>query len=236
MEKKKKFLISLICIALAIVFAATGVLIWYFCAKNKQAKIDRERKLAYEQFYQEKLDLFAEQNKTATNVDVVFLGDSLTDGYDVEAYFPMYNVLNRGIGGENTFGLEKRLQISVFDVKPKVATMLIGANNFDTMLDNYEDILIKFKEQIPQTKIVLLSLTAMGGAWGKNNNKAILNNQKIKSLAQKYNFVFVDLFTPLCNVETGEIFENYTVDGGHLTSEGYSVVTAQILPVLQELI
>ena len=87
-------------------------------------------------------------------VDVAFLGDSLTDMYDVKTYYPQYLVSNRGIGGDTTFDLENRLQASVYDLKPKVAVMLIGANNFDTMFDNYERILMGLDEHLPNPKII----------------------------------------------------------------------------------
>lgn len=170
-------------------------------------------------------------------IDVAFLGDSLTDGYDVEKYYPNYKVSNRGIGGDTTFDLENRLKVSAYDLKPKVIVMLIGANNFDTMFNNYENILIGLKENLPNTKIVLLSLTSMGGNhWGKNNQKASFNNVKIKFLAEKYNFSFVDLFTPLFDFSIGEINPEYTTDGGHLTDEGYKVLTATITPTLEQLL
>ena len=35
------------------------------------------------------------------------------------------------------------------------------------------------------------------------------------------------------DVETGEIFDEYTTDGGHLTSLGYEVLTEQITPAVQ---
>ncbi len=38
------------------------------------------------------------------------------------------------------------------------------------------------------------------------------------------------------NLKTGEIYPQYTTDGGHLTDEGYKVLTAQITPVLQALL
>ena len=70
-------------------------------------------------------------------IDVAFLGDSLTDGYDLEKYYPEFKTANRGIAGETTGGLESRLQVSVYDLKPKVCVMLIGANNMDTMFKLY---------------------------------------------------------------------------------------------------
>lgn len=183
-----------------------------------------------------KMSIYEEENNKYDDyeVDVAFLGDSLTDGYNIEAYYPEYLVSNRGISGETTVGLESRLQISLYDLKPKVAVMLIGANNMDTMFDNYEEILKGFKENLPNTKIILLSLTSMSGEWGKKNQLAAYNNVKIKMFAEKYSFEYVDLFSALLNLENGEIFSEYTTDGGHLTSIGYEVITKEITPAIEK--
>ena len=176
-----------------------------------------------------KMAIFESENAQYADyeVDVAFLGDSLTDGYDVAAYYPQYTVSNRGIGGDTTLDLEGRLKASVYDLKPKVAVMLIGANNFDTMMDNYENILRGFVENLPNTRIILLSLTSMGGEhWG-------YNNVKIKLLAEKYSFEYVDLYSPLLNLEDGEIYDEYTTDGGHLTAQGYEVLTREITPAIE---
>ena len=112
--------------------------------------------------------------------------------------------------------------------------MLIGANNFETMFDNYERILMGLDQHLPNTKIILLSLTSMGGKWwGEKNHIAAYNNVKIKKLAEKYEYAFVDLYSPLMNLETGEIYPEYTVDGGHLTAQGYEVLTAEITPEIE---
>ena len=132
--------------------------------------------------------------------------------------------------------MENRLDVSVYDANPKVTTLLIGANNFDTMLDNYENILIDFKEKAPDMKVVLLSLTSMTLEWGRNNEKARANNIKIKEYSEKYNYPYVDLYNHLLDPETNELKVEYTIDGGHLTEKGYEVVTAQITPVLETLI
>ena len=189
------------------------------------------------EYYNGKIELYKTENEGLTEpVDIVFLGDSLTDGYDVSHFYPEYKVLNRGIAGDTTVGLEKRLKISLYDVKPKVAVMLIGANNMDSMLENYEEILIGFKENVPNTKIILLSLTSMSGEWGRKNQLAAYNNVQIKMLANKYGYEYVDLYSALLNLETGEIYDEYTTDGGHLTEKGYEVLTKQITPVVDKIL
>ena len=236
MIQKRKTVITAIALSVLLVI---GISLTYLFAVALPQKREKEQLLkAMQEYYDAKIATYIDENEKYDDyeVDVAFLGDSLTDGYDLEKYYPQYLVLNRGIGGETTFGLEKRLKVSVYDLKPKVAVMLIGANNFDTMFDNYENILKGFKENLPNTKIVLLSLTSMGQEWGKNNQKVAYNNVKIKLLSEKYGYEFVDLYSPLLNLETGEIYTEYTTDGGHLTSAGYEVLTNTITPTLEQLL
>ena len=233
---KKKLLILIICIALAL--AVAGISIWLFTFYLPQAKRTEELRQAMADYYDSKVAQFAEENERIApdSIDVVFLGDSLTDGYDVAAAYPQYTVLNRGIGGDTTDGLLERMHVSAYAVRPKVVVMLIGANNMHAMLDNYEDLLKGLQSNLPDTKVVLLSLTSMSGNWAHNNREAAYNNTFIKRWAQQYGYSFVDLYTPLFDETTGELRAEYTVDGGHLTSAGYQVVTDAITPVLTELL
>ena len=105
----------------------------------------------------------------------------------------------------------------------------------DKMFSNYENLLIGFKENLPNTKVILLSLTAMGGEhWGQKNQLAAYNNVKIKKYAEKYGYYFVDLYTPLFDESTGEVYEGYTIDGGHFTQVGYDVITSIVKPVVAD--
>ncbi len=233
MPKRSKFL-TVLCVVLIIALAVGAVYFFkvYLPEREKEAELARLVK----EYYDNKLKAYEEENARYEDyeVDVAFLGDSLTDGYDLAKYYPQYLTANRGIGGETTHGLEDRLQVSLFDLKPKVAVMLIGGNNLNTMFENYENMLISIKNALPDTKVILVSLTAMGGDWSHKNQIATYNNVKIKKLADKYGFTFVDLYTPLFNEKTGEIYSEYTSDGAHLTHEGYMVFTETLTPYLDE--
>ena len=103
------------------------------------------------------------------------------------------------------------------------------------MFSNYENLLNGLKENLPDTKVVILSLTAMGGEhWGPKNQLAAYNNVKISKYAEKYGFYYVDLFTPLYDIESGQVYDGYTSDGGHFTKVGYDVVTSLVKPVVIE--
>lgn len=232
---KKRYLIPLCALALALITLAIVYFAVILPEKREEEKIE-EMVRAYREA---KIAQYERENAEYDDyeVDVAFIGDSLTDGYDLSKYYPQYVTANRGIGGDTTFGLEERLQVSLFDLKPKVVVMLIGANNMDSMFQNYESILQSLKQNLPESKVVLLSLTAMGGEhWGRKNQLAAYNNVTVKLLAERYGYEFVDLYTPLYDVSIREVYEGYTVDGGHFTHEGYTVVTAQITPVLKKIL
>lgn len=223
-----------IAVAAVLVLAAGVAAVLLMQAKEEQdwAQMVAEYRAAKRQQYEQENQQYADYE-----VEVAFLGDSLTDGYDLGKYYPQYVTANRGIGGDTTYDLQARLPVSVYDLKPQVVVMLIGANNPETMLENYEDILIGLRENLSDTKVVLLSMTAMGGEhWGRWNGQACLNNVSIRLLAEKYGYTYVDVFTPLFDVNTGEVREEYTVDGGHFTHAGYTVLTDTITPVLKEIL
>ena len=235
---KKVIVISIVAFVFCIV-TLIGIILGVQISKiklQKQRAAELEAKNAYRNakfaVYQTENDLYDDYQ-----VDVAFLGDSLTYWYNLQQYYPQYVTVNRGIGGDTTFDLQNRLQLSLFDLKPKVAVMLIGANNFETMMTNYEDILYSIKQNLPDTKVVILSLTSMSGeVWGVKNQIAAYNNVIIEKLADKYGFEFIDLYSTLLNVETGEIYEGYTIDGCHFTPIGYAKITEIITPVLDKLL
>ncbi len=237
MSKKKKIIIITICSVLATLLLASVLVVFVYVIPEYKKK--QEWLEAVEAHRNAKYATYETENAqyASGEVDVAFLGDSLTDGYDVDNYYPQFKVENRGIGGDTTFDLEKRLKVSVYDLQPKVVVMLIGANNFKTMFDNYENIVKGLTTNLPNSKIVLLSLTAMNGEiWGINNELACFNNVKIELIAKKYGCTFIDLFTPLFDLESNGIKLQYTTDGGHLTPAGYDVITGVITPVLEQLL
>lgn len=229
MNRKRKIILTISLIA-AIMICGAVYCFGFLIPQLKEAELKSE----IETYYAHKVESFGKENKTYEDyeIDVAFLGDSLTEGYDLNKYYPLYKTANRGIGGDTTYGLENRLQVSAYDLKPKTIVLLIGANNMDTMLENYESILSGINEKLPQTDVVLVSLTPMGGDWAHKNQLAKENNEKLLMLAQKYEYTYVDVFSKLLDRSTGQINAEYTTDGVHLTEKGYEVFTKILEPVI----
>jgi lysophospholipase L1-like esterase len=234
---KKHILLKIVLPVLCSLIVLAGIL-WYALFYLPAEQQRQEHKQAVQQYWDQKFAVYAAENEQYADyeVDVAFLGDSLTDLYPLEEYYPQFTVSNRGIGGDTTFNLEDRLQLSVYDLKPKVAVMLIGGNNVQNMFDNYESILQGLQKNLPQTKIVLISLTPMGGDWAYKNEISAYNNVKIRLLAEKYGFSFVDIYTPMFDLQTGMVWQEYTVDSVHLSPEGFRVFTDVLTPVLEQLL
>ncbi|HZO56021.1 MAG TPA: SGNH/GDSL hydrolase family protein [Bryobacteraceae bacterium] len=60
---------------------------------------------------------------------VVFLGDSITDGWRLNEYFPDQDYVNRGISGQITSQMLARMKSDVIDLQPEIAVLLGGTND-----------------------------------------------------------------------------------------------------------
>ena len=79
-----------------------------------------EAKVAMKKHYEEKIAYFELENQKALISNIIFLGDGLVEQYDINKSFPLVNkMFNRGILGDDTVGLQKRLKVSLFDLQPK---------------------------------------------------------------------------------------------------------------------
>ena len=235
MNKRVKVIIA---VALALLILVTVALVWFLKILPERGR-QREQQEFFEflqQYYKDKSASFAEENKTLTEVDVAFIGDSLTDGYDLATYYPGISVINRGIGGDTTHGVYDRLEVSVIEPAPKVIVMMIGTNNLGDMFTDYEDILARLKAELPDTEVVILSIPPSAGDYAERNGLIAINNLKIQTLAKKYGYVYVDLFTHLYDYDVGEMRAEYTTDGIHFTPLGYEIITAEVKPVLDKIL
>lgn len=199
---------------------------------KKQEEEANEFAEMLKQHYKNKNDEFEKENASLTGVDVVFIGDSLTEGYNLPEFYNEFTFANRGIGGDTTFGVEDRLKVSAYDVNPRVLVLMIGTNNLESMLENYESILLKLKDNLPETNVIVMSVPPTGEALIDRNPQIALNNVTLKILAEKHGCTYVDIFTLLYNCETGALRAEYTYDDLHFTKEGYDIITDALKPIL----
>lgn len=172
---------------------------------------------------------------------VVFFGDSITEFLSVGDWYGEYSVrsgkevYNRGIGGDTTNRLFERARDNVTCIKPAAVVILIGTNDIgfgfegDFVSSNIEKTLILIKEECPGCKIILQAIyPVINGRAGRRSNRVILEaNRRLEALSEKYGVTYLD-FTGILADGQGNLKEEYTYDGLHLSAAGYEVTTKEI--------
>lgn len=195
--------------------------------------------------YIQRVQFFREQNKRLEKdkVDnVVLVGDSITEGFDVAKFFPGRPVLNRGIGsdvignslapGDNR-GVLKRLDESFFDCAAREAFLLIGINDLGdshspaTIEAGYREILERVKQHSPMLRVHVQSVLPAHGKFAKFNANVLDVNARLQNLATEFGYDYLDLHT-LMKDEKGELRADLTTDGLHLNLAGYRIWQAAI--------
>lgn len=169
---------------------------------------------------------------------IVFLGNSLTQGGKWNEYFPEQNPANRGISGDNTLGMLGRLH-EIIKAKPSKLFILAGINDIslgrsnDKVLNGIKSIIYQVKEGSPNTTIYVQSLLPINKDVCKykrmmNKEKQIEKlNKEIIKFCKSENITFIDLYSHFLS-EKRKMDAKYTSDGLHLNEAGYAVWTGQI--------
>lgn len=170
----------------------------------------------------------------------VFLGNSLTEGFDLDM-FEDSTVVKRGISGDFTQGVLLRLQ-EIIDAKPAKIFIEIGVNDIvekvplNEIENNYEEILKRISTHSSATKIYIQSIlpTALYSfriTTNDNvNNRVDKMNERLKILSQKHNAIYIDIHSHL--EENNALKQEYTYDGIHLTREAYTIWRDVVKPYL----
>lgn len=168
---------------------------------------------------------------------IIFLGDSITYGYDLQKYYNDQNVLNKGNNGDTTLDILDRLQESVFDYNAKTVILLIGTNDINRgidPIDNIELIIKRIKNHDPKINIIVQSIYPISlknnskidiAKVGNRSNKKIEEvNQKIEAICKNYQATYVDIYHKLIDQE-GNLKLQYTKEGLHISEKGYIKIT-----------
>jgi lysophospholipase L1-like esterase len=195
-------------------------------SKAQKAVIDSSYIHAH---YEKRMEIFNHLPKEKGGI--VFLGNSITEQGFWNELLPRKVIHNRGIGGDNTFGVLARLD-QIIDIKPEKIFLLIGINDIArglptaTISNNIYRILSQLTDQLPHTSIIIQSVIPINenllqADYLKNKKEKISElNKEIKKLASLFEIPYVDLH-PLFANEAGELNKNFTNDGVHILPPGY---------------
>jgi lysophospholipase L1-like esterase len=168
---------------------------------------------------------------------VVFMGDSITQGWKIEgedSLFPGKHYINRGINGQTTPQMLVRFRRDVIDLKPKAVVILAGINDIagnsgPMTIEETEGNLASMAElaSVHHIRVVMCSLLpAVVISWKPGMTpapKVQELNEWIKSYTAENGHVFVDYYTPMKD-ERGGLPPSLSSDGVHPRPAGYAMM------------
>jgi cephalosporin-C deacetylase len=167
---------------------------------------------------------------------VVFMGDSITDGWIRLApeFFQAKPYLDRGISGQTTPQMLVRFRQDVVNLKPKLVVILAGTNDIagntgPETPEMIQDNLASMVElaQANGIKVVLASITPSDDFWWnpgtKPANSIAEMNTRIKAYAAKNGLIYLDYYSPMVD-DHGGMKREFTMDGVHPNPAGYALM------------
>jgi lysophospholipase L1-like esterase len=166
--------------------------------------------------------IYVEKNR------IGFLGDSITRGLNVPQ-IDATTVFKFNYSGNTTIDILALLD-EVLSHDLDTIFLMTGISDarqsvdYATTLSNYNEIISRIKTESPKTMLYIQSILPVGEQEVLANNETILErNEYIANLAFTNSGVtYIDLHSLYAD-ENGYMIEEYSTDGVHLTSLGYSV-------------
>jgi len=176
-------------------------------------------------------------------VDVVFMGDSITEGWmDKRPAFFTRGRIDRGIGGQTTPQMVLRMMSDVVALHPRAVHIMGGTNdiagNTGPMTPAMSENNVRAMTDIAQRhgiKVLIASVPPAGRfQWAPQieTRSAIAElNRRLERVAHETGAVWVD-YHPVLDDGTGAMKPGLAVDGVHPTEAGYDAMATVIDPIL----
>ena len=203
------------------------------------------------QHYNERVELF-EQLDDIDSTKIVMLGNSLTENAifygDWTSLLCNRNIINRGISGDDAFGITSRL-VQILPKKPKAIFLMCGTNDLSHHL-TAEQVFRKVKGVIdtiiigaPETKLFVQSLLPINegfGRWknlkGRTDDIPVINAM-LQQYCDEHGITFINLF-PFFTARGGKaqnvLIRSLSVDGLHLSRSGYTIWAQRLQPFIED--
>lgn len=167
---------------------------------------------------------------------VVFLGDSITDRWNLAASFPGRPYVNRGIGSQVTAQMLLRFHQDVVSLHPSVVVILAGINdvqgflqsetpaqieaNWEAMADlaDAHDVAVVFGSLLPVNNYTEAARNVV--AERKPEELRVLNAW-LRAFCSKRGYAYADYYAELVD-ERGLLNHEYTTDGVHPLDNAYA--------------
>jgi lysophospholipase L1-like esterase len=165
---------------------------------------------------------------------VVFLGDSITEAWDLAVFFKGKPYVNRGISGQTTPQILLRFRQDVIALNPDIVVILAGTNDIaentgptslGTIGDNLKS-MVDLAQKNGVRPILASVLPAAVYPWRldiRPIEKILALNQWMKEYSGKEGIVYLDYYSPMVNDQHG-LKPEFSGDGVHPNEAGYTIM------------
>jgi lysophospholipase L1-like esterase len=176
------------------------------------------------------------------NVDLLFLGDSITQGWNGakktwDRFYGPRTAANFGIGGDRTEHVLWRIQNDELKgIEPKVVVLMIGTNNAggstpDEIALGITAIVQELRSRLTKAKVLLLGVFPRSEKPAPIRERLKSVNDKIARLDDGSNVHYLDIGKAFLS-EDGTISNKIMPDYLHLSSRGYRLWAEAMEPTL----
>jgi N-acetylglucosamine-6-sulfatase len=185
----------------------------------------------------------------AGNIDLLFVGDSITDWWRQEQrgltvwnqHFAPLRAANFGIAGDTTQGVLWRMQNGELEgFKAKLIVLMLGTNNINRntnadIAQGNRAIIDEFRKRQPQAKVLLLGVFPRGPQPDNPFRASIKEiNEHLESLADDRQVFYLDIGDKFLAAD-GTLPADIMPDGLHPNTEGYRIWAEAIIGRVKEL-
>lgn len=175
----------------------------------------------------------------------LFLGDSITDFYDLDKYYKDLPVVNSGISGNTTDDILKDMKKRAYQYNPSKVFLLIGTNDLihnksnEEIVEKVEKIIEEIKENRSKAEIYLQSIYPVNYKLSpymvknRKNDDIKEINEKLEDYCEDNDITYIDMYD-LLKDKDDNFSSEYTKDGLHPNDDGYEVITKELKKYLDK--
>lgn len=168
---------------------------------------------------------------------IVFLGDSITDGWRLNEYFPDRDFVNRGISGQITGEMLGRFKADVIDLKPSAVLVLAGTNDLARnvnilTIENNLSMMADLAEK-HGIRLIFASVLPVGDNRREERPPLLIGalNDWMRSVCSQRGCGYLDYYGALVD-KNGQLTGDLSDDGLHPNSKGYRVMAPLALAAI----
>jgi len=189
--------------------------------------------------WHQRMTTFIDEKDSIREGSFIFFGNSITEGFDLNTYFPEWIAVNRGIVSDHIDGLMARMDVCLGNAEHATLFVLIGINDIGAGRSEKE-IKYLYRKMVKRIAkdydydVYLHSILPTSPRWKNCPPETIGNlNVYIEKLAKRYGMTYVNIYPLFKAADSDYANEALFRDGLHPNRAGYAVWAEHLREIIK---